>query len=124
MATLNLTKVFVNLVSTGAAVSGVSARDRAEDYTIPGETRTYAGGRRRAITQAGELGTYKFQLMLISRASVDTLRSWQGQTVQVRDNKGRRFFGVFYGVSVVEIVSRSTWHVSIELSVVTQTEGV
>jgi hypothetical protein len=122
MATLVLNRVWVNLMSSGQGVSGVSARGEA--YQVPTEVRTYAGGRRRAITMVGEVGSYKVQLLLISRATVDTLRAWQGQLVQVRDNKGRRFFGVYPSVEVVEIVSRSTWHASFELTVVTTTEGV
>jgi hypothetical protein len=124
MATLNLTKAFVTLVASGVSVSGQTARGRAEDYKTPGEVRTYAGGRRRAVTSAGELGTYSFTLLLVPRATVETLRAWAGQTVQVKDHKGRRLFGVYHALSVVEIVSRSTWHVSIDLSVVTATEAV
>lgn len=124
MATLTLVSLFINRVSTGEAVSGRSARGRPEDYSSPGEVRTYAGGRRRSITAAGEAGTYKFTLLLVPRTTVETLRAWQGELVQVRDNKGRRFFGVYHGVSIVEIISRATWHVSIELSVVTATEAV
>lgn len=123
MATLALNKVWINLMATGQGVSGVSARDRAETYQVPTEVRTYAGGRRRAVTSAGELGSYKVQLLLISRASVETLRSWQGQLVQMRDHKGRRFFGIYSSVDIVEIISRSTWHVGLELVVVTATEG-
>jgi hypothetical protein len=124
MATLTLTKTWINLLTSGVAVSGQTARDRPENYTVPGAVRPYAGGRQRAVTSAGVLGTYKFQLLLVSRATVDTLYSWQGLTVQVRDHKGRRFFGVFYGLSIAEIVSRATWNVTIDLTVVTATEGV
>ena len=124
MATLQLTKTFVTLVSTGISVSGQTARDRPEAYSIPIEVRTYGTGRRRSVAQLGELGTYAFTMLLVPRATVDTLRSWVGQTVQVRDNKGRRFFGVYGGVTATEIVSRTTWHVSMSLTVVTTVEGV
>lgn len=124
MATLVLNRVWVNLVATGQGVSGMSARDRSEDYAVPLEVRTYAGGRRRSIRSAGTMGGYKVQLLLIPRATVDTLVSWEGQLVQVRDHKGRRFFGVYPSVEVVEIVSRSTWHAGFELTVVTAAEGV
>lgn len=123
MATLTLTKVFVNNVATGTAVSGWSARGRSEAYEAPGETRTYAGGRRRAIVGAGEAGSYSFQLRRISRTDVETLRGWVGQTVQVRDTKGRRFFGVYFAVDVIEYMD-SKWDVAIKLSVVTWPEGV
>jgi hypothetical protein len=124
MATIDLNRVWVNLVTTGQGVSGLSARARSEDYQVPVDIRTYAGGRRRAVTSAGELGKYAFQLMLVSRTTVSTLRTWQGQLVQVRDHKGRQFFGVYSAMTVEEVVSRSTWNVAIQLTVVTTTAGV
>lgn len=124
MATLNLTKVFVNLVSTGEFVSGQSARGRPEDYKANVSVRTYAGGRRRAIVVPGVEATFGFTLLLVPRSTVETLRQWAGQQVQVRDHKGRVFYGVYDKVSVAEIVSRTTWNVSIELQVVTAEPGV
>lgn len=123
MATLNLTRTWVNLLATGAAVSGATGRGRGESYSVPGEMRTYLGGRRRSITAAGEVGTYKFTMLRLPRVSVETLRSWTGQGVQVRDNKGRRYFGVYYDVDVGEYLD-AKWDVSITLSVMTQAEGV
>ena len=124
MPTLTLTKTFVNLVSTGAAVSGQTSRGRGETYQLPGEVRTYAGGRRRAITGVGEAGTYTFTLLLVSRTSADTLRGWKGQLVQVRDHRGRKFYGVYFETPTAEYVDRSLWNVSITLSIVTYDEGV
>ena len=125
IATLVLDQIWVNLLSTGAAVSAQSAPDRAETYTIPGTVRTYAGGRQRSINTAGEMGTFKFTLRVTVRANVETLRTWQGQAVQVRDHKGRRWFGTFFGVDVMEYVSSNTlWDVNITMQVVTATEGV
>lgn len=124
MATLNLTKAFVNLVATGQAVSAYMDPDRAEEYQVPGEVRTYAGGRRRSITAAGEEGTFKCVLVDLPRASVDTLHGWVGQLVQVRDNVGRRFFGVYHSVGAAEIRGLTTYTVGLTLTVVTAAEGV
>jgi|SRR6476469_72634 len=122
--TLTLTKVFVNLMSSGAAVSAQSAPGRAEKYEMAGETRTYAGGRRRSITIAGEVGTYTFVLRLAVRADIETLRNWIGSTVEVRDHKGRRFFGTYYQIEIAEYRDALFWDVGITLSVVTTDEGV
>ena len=124
MATLKLSKIWVNLASSGQAVASASAPGRPESYQIGGEVRTYAGGRQRAITRKGEAGTYEFRLLLLDRDAVETLRDWTGQLVQVRDNRGRRYFGVYFGLGVVEQRGRSTWHVDITLRVVTVDEGV
>lgn len=125
MATLILDKLWVNLLATGQAVSAYSARDREEAYTVPGETRTYAGGRRRSVTSAGQLGRYKFVLRQLTRTDVETLRGWCGQTVQIRDNKGRRFFAVYYGIDIAEWKDLSAFYdVSLSADAVTIDEAV
>jgi hypothetical protein len=123
MATLTLTALWINLVATGAAVSAQSAPDRNEAYVSPVNVLTYAGGRRRAITGPGEAGSYAFTLRMASRTSVETLRLWVGQTVQVRDNFGRRFFGVYGTLGIKEWRDGTFWDVDIVLTVVTFTEG-
>lgn len=125
MATLNLTAIWINLMSSGAAVSAQSAQGRGEGYTTAGSVRSYAGGRQRSVMTVGEAGSYAFVLRLVPRSTVDTLRTWAGQAVQVRDNKGRRFFGVYYALAISEWVDSSTvWDLAITLSVVTANEAV
>jgi hypothetical protein len=126
--------MFVNLVSTGEVVSGDAAIGRGEDYTSDGSVRTYGSGRRRAIATAGEAGTFTFQMRYINHVTVNTLHSWIKQTVQVRDSKGRRFFGVYFGTAIEEVPAtywcvnkfdlQGAWHVGITLSVVTFVEGI
>lgn len=132
MATLTLPLTFVNLMATGAFVSGQAAIGRAEAYAQTGNVYTLAGGRRRAIISKGEISLFSFELRFIPRASVDTLRTWIGQLVQVRDTKSRRFFGVYFDLPITEIVSfaplncssTTLWHVGINLNAVTTAEGV
>lgn len=123
MATLVLRKLFVNLVATGEAVSAQSAPGREPTNSADGETRTYAGGRRRSIAREGVKGTYSFTLRLIPRADVDTLTSWMGHLVQVRDDRGRRFYGTFFDVVEVERRGTALFDVPIVLQVVTHDEG-
>lgn len=124
MATLTLNKIWVNLYSTGQAVSANSVPGREETYEVAGEVRTYAGGRRRAISTEGVIGVFKFALRLVARSDVDTLLTWVGQPVQVRDHKGRRFVGVYYGLAIGEYVAETGWDVGIVLNVVTANEEV
>lgn len=125
MATLTLSKMFINLMSSGAAVSAASAPGRTDDFEVPGESRLYAGGRRRSITQAGQVGEFSFTLLLVTTADLATLRTWAGQLVQVRDNLGRRFFGVFRKVPASEIRGKpGRWTVGITLDVLTVDEAV
>lgn len=125
MATLVLTKCFVTLVATGQSVSAQSAPGRTDDYEVPGESRLYAGGRRRSITSLGVLATFSVTLLLVPDVSLATLRTWAGQTVQIRDNLGRRFFGVYRRAPASEVRGRpGRWHVAISLDVLTVAEGV
>lgn len=125
MVMLTLAATFVNLMATGQAVSGLPRQDRDESYTMAGEVRTYASGRRRSITQVGETGSYKFTLLQVPRSTVDTLRGWQGDLVEVRDGKGRQFYGVFFAVVALEVYAYVTgcnytpWHVTLEVTAVT-----
>jgi len=100
IATLTLTALWVNLVSTGAAVSAYSDPGRSRVHDIAGDVRTYAGGRQRSASQTGERTVFSFQLLGVTAATCDTLRLWVGQTVQVRDHRGQRFFGVYYSVDM------------------------
>jgi hypothetical protein len=133
---LTLTQTFINLVSTGAFVSGGAQPGRSETYKYGGHVDTYASGRQRAITAEGEIGTFGFQLRYISRSTVDTLRSWANSLVQVRTGRGGKFYGVYFetGIDEVPAITGSwcttefdafgAWHTSIVLNLVTFTEGV
>lgn len=124
MATLTLTKVWVNLLSTGDAVSAYSAPGRQRSSAIDGEVVTYAGGRQRAKTRAGEKGSFGFVLREVSLTTITTLEGWKGKPVQVRDHRGQRFFGVFFAVTPTEHKQADLYDVALELRTVTVDEGV
>lgn len=124
MTTLTLNRVWINLLPTGEAVSAPS-NDRTRSYETKGEVRTYGGGRQRAILSEGTAVTFTFSLRLLSWAQVQTLIGWIGRTVQVRDNRGTRYFAVFTAVIPVEIPKNPTkWDAQLSLREVTYTEGV
>ena len=118
MATLTLTRCWLNLVATGAAVTAASAPGRAVGVSQDGEVRTFAGGRQRAIVRAGVHGQYDVVLRLVPRADITTLTSWMGLPVQVRDNLGRLYVGVFLAVPETERKGQATWDVALSLRVV------
>jgi hypothetical protein len=124
MTTLTLTKLFVNLVSSGAAVSAQST-GRGEDYTNTGEVKQLAGERLRAVTVAGERGQFAFVMLEVPAADVATLRLWKGQLVLVRDDRGRAFYGVYHNVRPTDVPDKKTsYNVAITLFVVTADTGV
>ena len=109
MATLTLAKTWLNLMTTGTAVTGY--RDDEDDDTraVQGRVATYSGGRQRAVTQEGVGGTWELTLRLVTHADTVTLRSWLGQTILVRDNRGRKEWGV-----ILE-VPRTAWKDNLDL---------
>jgi hypothetical protein len=124
MATLVLDRVWINLVPTGDAVSARST-GRAWSTEVSGEIRTYADGRRRSVTTEGVGVTAALTLALLTQAELETLESWMGSTVQIRDFRGQRAFGVFLAVTRVEVPNEKTmWHAQLEIRTVSVDEGV
>lgn len=124
MATLTLDKVWINRMDTGEAISAPSAPGRGQNFTMQLDVRTYANGRRRSIAVQGEQGTLTYSLRPVSQATKDLLRSWAGTTVQVRDNRGQKWYGVFAGVNVDEYLQANMYTVSITVQTTTVVEGV
>lgn len=102
MATLYLDRVWINRWDSGESLSAQSAPKRGRAYAMDGEVRRYAGGRDRAVTQAGRRGLFEVTLRRVSFADVQRLESWMGMPVQVRDHRGQLFVGVFFEVPAVE----------------------
>lgn len=124
MATLTLTRVWVNRLDTGASVSAQSGVGRSREHSISGEVRGYAGGRQRAVSQAGERGKFEVTLRFLPAVTVELLRTWVGVPVQIRDARGQRFSGVFFAVPIVEHRSPLDYDVTITLSTLTVPDGV
>ena len=97
MALITLTKLWINLAETGESVAAQS-NSRTANRSSEGDVRQYAGGRQRAVTTVGLQGKYAFTLVRISFAQLRKLEEWVGQTVCVRDNRGNKFFGVYFSV--------------------------
>lgn len=123
MASVTLTKLWINRLDTGEAVSAQSG-GRAVSYEDAGEVRTYAGGRQRSITQEGERGAFAFVLRDVPLATVDKLRTWKGLAVQVRDHRGQRWFGVFRTVTPAEHKDPNLYDVALTVQTITAAEGV
>lgn len=109
MATLTLTKTFINLLTTDESVSGYRTGDDTDTADMQGRVATYAGGRQRGVIAEGVAGGWGFTLRGLTTAQTETLRLWLGQTVMVRDNRGRKLFGVLMSVP------RAPWKEQLDL---------
>jgi hypothetical protein len=124
MTAVTLTKLWINRVDTGEAIAAQTGRgSRTQAFTRQVEVRTYASGRQRAISVAGEQGTIGFTLLMLDRATKDKLRDWAGVAVQVRDWRGQKWFGVFAGVEVIELAPSTLYSATITLMTTSYTEG-
>lgn len=125
MATLTLAKVWLNLLSTGEALSAYSEREKSQEFSLPAfDVRTYANGRRRAVSTAGEVGVLTFPLKEVSLDDKDRLRTWKGLSIQVRDNRGQKWFGTFGAMTATDDMNVNIYTVTFTLYTTTVTEGV
>ena len=124
MPTLTLTKLWVNLVSTGASISGES--NRGKQWTVGMDTSvdTYASGRQRAKSVAGVKRQIPYSLMAVTLPTREYLETWLGENVQVRDVRGQKWFGVFADLAVTEYMRPDLYAVGFTLLGVTVDEGV
>lgn len=123
MVALALDRTYVNLVATGALVSAYTARGRSHTYKVDGSVQPFAGGRYRSIATEGLSGAQTFMLRDVTDAQIETLKSWAGQLVLIRDNRGRRMFGTYYEVTYADRMAEGYYDVSLALSETTYVEG-
>lgn len=123
MASVTLNKTWVNLLSTGQSVKGYTAQGRSHQRAAEGETRRMAGGRFRAVGTLGVRRTQDFAIRDLSYDDVLQLEEWIGQTVIVRDNRGRRMFGVYWSVPTVDRKDPNYYDVNLTVTEVSYEEG-
>jgi hypothetical protein len=124
MTSLVLNKIWLNRTDTGEAISGASARERGSGWSMDGEVRTYASGRRRAISIQGLKGEVSRTLVQVDFATKEKLITWMGANLQMRDHRGQKFFGVFFAVDVREYMRPDLYAVTVTLQTTTTEEGV
>lgn len=125
MAVLVLDRVWVNLLSSGAAVSGRTKPQRPSTFSVDGDVLTFAGGRQRAVTNEGEQILFSWTFVDMTLDDRDQLRVWQGLNVIVRDHRGQWFTGVYLQVDVTERETEaSLYEISLSLRGTTTAAGV
>ena len=113
MVTLILNKTWIHLASSGETEFVSGLRDPAESDTrsVTGRVSQYLGGRQRGITQQGVASVWPFTMRGVLGSDTDKLASWmsQGAAVLVRDNRGRRMYGILLAVP------RTPWKEQLDL---------
>jgi hypothetical protein len=127
MAAVILTKMWLVDTVSEAALSCLTGPGRPQTYGTAGDTRIYAGGRRRSITHPGVQRTWGFELIQLFPADLTTLLGWHaaGSTVFARDHRGQSMYGTFFDVEAREYTGFPYLvTASIVLSEVDAVEGV
>lgn len=124
MAAVALDRAFLSLASAPSRYVAAFTTDRAEVQSAPGEVRRMANGRLRVVSRAGSARTIDATLMLLPPADVETVRSWLGSVVLFRDAWGRKVYGAFFEIDVIDSKDRTVQDVKLSLSEVSFSEAV
>lgn len=105
--TLDLRTVWLNLASDLTdSVAFPSMASLAFAKAAQPEVRRLAGGRRRLLRRVGDVRTFSLTLPGLDRAQVAWLEGHVGDVVCVRDDRGRKVYGVYTQVEVQEYPTR------------------
>jgi hypothetical protein len=111
-------------------LSAQTATDRKRQYAVPGQIRTYAGGRQRSVGSFGMARSWSFTLVELTQGQYETLTGWMdvGVTVFARDHRGQSMYGTFFSLDVGENPSQTwqyaTYTADVTLQAVDVVEGV
>lgn len=88
-----------------------------------GAVRRYANGRMRIVTQAGVPNQFQVTTVASPRATIQWLEGHTGQTVLVRDDRGRKFYATYFQPATAEHAYNGEGDVTFTLSEVTYSES-
>lgn len=123
MATVTLEQAWVHLASDLTQNISCWSADWSDTRSVRGEVRTYANGRRRIIRRAGTQRQLGVTLKLLTAEQVDTLAGWAGETVLIRDKRGRKLYCTWFDVTVIDHVD-GAHDVTVQAAEVTHSEAV
>lgn len=124
MASVNLTTLWLNVAADPSdfqVFPYMSALSRAR--TKPGRTVALAGGRVRAIRQAGRVVEWQVDLPHCTPEQLAWLEAHVGDVVCARDDRGHKTFGVYWSVPVSEHSYNSDGDVQVTLTEITFSEA-
>lgn len=102
MASVTLTELWVHLDSDPSRFVRAPLSALSEQRPAPAEAREYAGGVVKIIRRPTRRRSFTARLEVLPRADADQLAEWTGETVIVRDPRGRLLKG-FISVSIDEL---------------------
>lgn len=123
MAMVTLTRTWLSLAGDPSQ-SIVFDRETGGRQPQPlGEVRKYANGRLRYVGTAAAVESVPLSFRTTSMATADLLQSWTGQTLCLRDTRGRKLFVQLLAVTETDLPA-SYVKLDLALSTVTYSEAV
>lgn len=92
-----------SVVAGTAGSVGGSTGGKTDALSQEGAFRTYGNGNTRLVLGSAQTRTQTFALRAISADDLDVVKALLGHTVCYRDTYGRRIFGAFLDLSIVNI---------------------
>jgi hypothetical protein len=103
MSHVDLTGVYIAPVSSLSTLTILNAGvTLSEGYGVPGDFRRYAGGRMRLVTRVGSSTSVSVAITHADRTTREALAALAGQTILLRDGRGRAIYGSFLALDVQE----------------------
>ena len=118
---------WINLASDPTQAVRIQRRSGVATKSVKGEVRPFAGGRMRGIVtdQVSRNTKLSFRVEPQDRAILTTLDGWTGQIVCLRDELGRRDFGMYFDFPETDLDGAPGWvDVDLAIQAVTYNEGV
>jgi hypothetical protein len=124
MASIDLEQVWVHDAGDLASFVRLPVRELEAAPTRRVEAREYASGRLRRISRPAHHITVSITARLLSRGMVDRLDAWTGETLMLRDPRGRKLWGFFRELGVTEHAWTDRADVAFRFVAITQDEAV
>lgn len=103
MAQVILDKLWLHLADDLGTYLALPVQPVAETDAADAEVRRYGRGRDVLVVRPGQTRTIPITLRRVSWADLQTLRSWTGRLLMLRDLNGRKAFGVYRQVDATDV---------------------
>lgn len=123
-ASVVLSTTFLSLQADPLNALQLGVSSKTITSTVSGRMAQYAGGRFRAVSQAGLSRSAAVTFTLVNLDDRTTLEGWVGQMVCYRDPQGTKMFGVYFSAGMVSKIAPNVADVSVTINEVTFSEAV
>lgn len=122
MASVTLTKVWMNPVSDLSAGMAFASQGIVYDPVVNASTRSYAAGNYRLITAPGKQRFAKVTINFATNAQQQQIEDWQSVLLCYRDPRGKKFYGTYFDPEMAPAFVNNLWVITLTVQEVTFSE--